>query len=137
MTINDAQLTAFEETLPRKAGSIAGDERKPIVLTVNAAAAEVDLSALIGQERGAWITFGVRNGTIYIGINKTATSGTTITNGDNSLGYKLRDTDTPKPFWVERSAPFIEVIADAAGAVLHYYRSNPNRSNRKGVSSTT
>lgn len=137
MSNEDSQVGGFEYTLPVKAGQITGDERVPVALTVGVAATEVNLTALIGNSPGAWITFEVRDaGPLYVGMNKAASSGTTLTAGVGSLGTRIQASDQPQSFWVEKSMPFIEVIADAASTDIVYRRSNPNRKVRNNVMAT-
>lgn len=133
----DSQVGGFEYTLPVKTGIIEGDERLPVALNVGVAAAEVNLSALIGDSPGAWITIEVRDaGPLYVGMNKAATSATSLTAGTASLGTRIQASDSPQSFWVERSMPFIEVISDNANTHILYRRSNPNRMQRNDKMST-
>lgn len=127
----DVMLGGFEYTLPMKTGEINGNERLPIVVTAGVAAAELDLRNLIGQSQGAWISFQVFDGgPLYIGMNKAATSATSLTAGNTSLGRRVAVTDGEVHFWVEHAFPFCEIIADVASTHIQYRRSNSNRSNR-------
>lgn len=137
--IPDVQVGGFEYTLPLKTGMITGDERLPIALNVAVAgtAQEINLSALIGNSPGCWISIQVRDGgPLYVGMNKSATSAVSLTNGTGSLGVRIQATDPEQHFWVERSLPFIEVNADANNTHIVYRRSNPNRALRNNTMAT-
>lgn len=132
----DVVLADSELCLPVKAGQLAGDELVPIHVVVGVAAAELNLSALIGQSPGAWISFEVRAaGPLYVGMCKSATSGVSLTAGVASLGVTCAK-DTVSHFWVSKAFPFVEVIAGAAGTDITYRRSNPNRSVRTNAMTT-
>lgn len=127
----DSMVGGFELTLPMKTGEITGNERLPVAATIGVAASEINLSALIGNAPGCWITIEVRDaGPLYVGMNKAATSATSITAGTASLGTRIQSTDQPQHFWVEKKFPYVEMIADAANTHILYRRSNPNRSGR-------
>lgn len=127
----DVVIAGFEETLPVKTTAITGDERVPVTATIGTSATEINLSSLIGGDSGAYITFEVRSGgPLYVGMNKAATSVTSLTNGTASLGRRILSTDPAKGFWVTKDLPFIEVISDVAGTAIMYYKSNPNRAAR-------
>jgi len=134
--IPDVMIADVELTMPVKSGQITGNERLPIILDVGVAASEIDLRSLIGESPGAWITFELRDaGPIYIGMNKSASSATSITAGDSSLGKKIT-AGNERMFWVTKDLPFCEAIADAANSTLHYYRSCPNRRLRNDTMAT-
>lgn len=128
-----------EYGIPVKTGAIVGDERLPIAFIAGVAASELDLRALIGNSPGAFIEFEVRDaGPLYVGMNKAATSATSLTAGTASLGRQI--TLTPglnrAIFWVSRDLPFCEVISDAATTHILYRRVNPNRWLRDNVMAT-
>lgn len=137
--IPDVQLGGFEYTLPLKTGMVTGDERLPVALNIATAgtAQEINLSALIGNSPGCWISIQVRDaGPAYVGMNKSATSGVTLTNGTGSLGVRIQASDPEQHFWVERKFPFIEVNADTNNTHIVYRRSNINRNIRDDAMAT-
>lgn len=137
--IPDVQVGGFEYTLPVKTGEITGDERLPVALTIATAgtAQEINLSALIGESPGAWISIQVRDaGPVYVGMNKAATSAVSLTNGTASLGVRIQASDPEQHFWVEKRMPFIEVNTDVNTTHIVYRRSNPNRKIRSNAAAT-
>lgn len=126
----DVVVADSELCLPMKAGEITGDSGVPVAATVGTAGAELNLSTLIGDSPGCWISFDVRsNGPLYVGMAKKVTSGITLTNGVASLGVMCQK-NTISHFWVSKAFPFVEVIADLASTGYVYRRSSPNRSAR-------
>lgn len=134
MSSEDVIIAAFERCMPVKTGMISGNECLPIAGTAGVAAAEVDLSVLIGASPGCWITVECRsNGPLYIGMNKAATGATSLTAGTGSLGERVLSTDKNAEFWVTSDFKFCEVIADLASTAYTIRRSNRNRRLRKGA----
>ena len=137
--IPESEYAYYEYTLPVKAGQITGDERLPVAIVAGVAAAEINLAALIGSSPGALFEFEVRAaGPAYIGMNKSATSGVTITAGVASLGRRITSGDAAgqNRFWVSRDMPFLEVIADLANTNITYRKCCVNFSRRNDAVAT-
>jgi hypothetical protein len=138
MADSDLITAAFERCLPMKTGQLASNPCLPVAGSVGGTAAEVDLTALLVNSPGCYITVEVRsNGPLYIGMNKKATSATTLTAGTGSLGEKISLGDQPRDFWVSSYYKFCEVIADVANTAYVIRRSNSPRSVRRDVGANT
>ena len=125
-----SQILAFERTLPCKNTGNYTD-RKGFATAIGTSVAEIDLTALVkgttNGAGGAWISFQARVSAIFIGENKAATGGNTLTNVDTtSTGLKLNPGDPPIDFWISGDLPFIEHIAVAASSSLLYWKSDRN-----------
>lgn len=125
--------------LPVKAGEIIGDERLPVAITAGVAAAEINLTAQIGNSHGCYIEFEVRNnGPVYVGMSKKLTSALTLTAGATSLGRRITSADAiaQNRFWVTKDMPFLEIISDVAATAVTYRRVDQNASRRKDAIAT-